>query len=199
MGKPQSYRDELDKIMWTTKGARYNGSRRCKRKHEVSTASTAILTLYIIGFSIAQYVPSFNIQKHICGYITYSTIVASIGILILSLLEGSKNYQVKSERLYNCANEINNLYSTLRSLHYDNSLNETKVMEIRNGYTELLLRYPDNHDPIDFELFKAQYKQEFDISYSSSTWIKMKSMIQMYWLYTALLIAPVLVFIFFFI
>lgn len=197
MEEPNSYRDELDKNMWTTKGSRYNGSRRCKRKHEISTACIAILTLYIIGLNLSQFIPALNIQPNLSRYITFSTLIASMGILILSLLEGSKNYLVKSERLYNCANEINKLYGKIRMFKYNCNVGDDSIMGIREAYNELLLRYPDNHEPIDYDLFRVQYrKKDFDISLGPAMWIRLKSVILMYWLYI-LLIVPLAISLFY--
>lgn len=190
MEQPKSFIEELDKAMWITKGSRYNGARRCTRKYELSTASSAILTLYIIGLSIAQSMPSFKIPQQLCGYINYSTIVASIGLLILSLLEGSKNYQLKAERLYNCSNDILNIYNQLRKIRYDQSINHLEVEQIRQNYNRVLQRYPDNHYPIDYELFRAQHRKDFELKLVSAVWIRIRSIIQTYWLYTTLVLAP---------
>lgn len=193
MNSIDKYAEELDMRMWKTKGSRYNAYRRYERKHWFSLASISMLTLYVFGLTLADFChiiePTAN-QKIIIPFIS---MVLSIAILILSLLEASKNYQIKSERLHNCAKEITNLYNELRKLictDISDVDKSNRLDEITKRYDDIIIKYAENHDPIDYELFLGEHSKEFNIGWFKKQWIFLKSLILAYWLYILLIISP---------
>ena len=157
MDQNKNYADELDDRMWKTKGSRFNKYRRYKIKHKTSLFTISIITLYVFVINLIGYCPDVvfsGIKSHL---IPFLSMILSILILILSLLEASRNYQIKSERLHNCAIEITNLYGDLKILKDSEKVDHGVLSDINKKYKYILEKYPENHDPIDYELFKASH------------------------------------------
>lgn len=156
-----SFIDNLDRKMWITKGARYNGSRRLLRKHNLSLATIAFLSAYVLTASVSQFTLPLTTQQ--LAVINFATIGMAIFILTLSLLESAHNYQSKSRSLHDCANEISSLLEKLNiaKVTLDDESLRGKVKEISKTYHDIIVRYGDNHEPIDNELFRAEHPKEF--------------------------------------
>jgi len=191
-----NYANELDMRMWKTKGSRYNAYRRYERKHWLSLASISILTLYVFGLTLADFCNTIKFTTNQQISIPFISMVLSIFILILSLLEASKNYQIKSERLHNCAKDIANVYNELRKVMHTNMPDEDKsnrLNDITMRYDSIIQKYGENHSPIDYELFIAEHYKQFNIGIINRQWIYIKSIIIPYWLYILLMASPPIV------
>jgi len=154
---------DLDSKMWKTRGSRYNADRRLKRKSNLSLATISLLSFYVLIISIVSSFSVFNLNNTETGFLTFISIVISIFIIVLSLLEASKEYSIKAERLYTCANEINRLMSELKfaqaTITEIDKL-EKEVYKIHNEYQLLIKNVKENHDDIDFDLFRVANKKK---------------------------------------
>lgn len=169
-----------------TRGCRFNASRRLNNQYQFSITSISILSVFGIAIPIIQN----NIDTTKCSNIntlyTLVSILLSIFILVLSLLEGSKNYQVKAERLHINAVEISSVYHQLEQLRDIPTKEEIeqKLKDINKKYDKLIRICPENHEPDDYLLFQAQYNENCKISRLRSTYLKIKY----YWLYFVLVL-----------
>jgi predicted nuclease with TOPRIM domain len=87
----------------------------------------------------------------------------SVFILVLSLLEASKEYSIKAERLFSCANEINDLMGNLKFIQatvVDRTKLEYDVKRINDEYHSLIKKVNENHDGIDYDIFRLSYKKK---------------------------------------
>jgi len=154
--------DDLDSKMWKTRGCRYNADRRLKRKSSLSLSTISFLSFYVLILSIVSSFSIFNLNSKESGFISFISIVISIFILVLSLLEASKEYSIKAERLYTCANEINKLMSELKfaqaTIKETDKL-ESEVHRIHIEYQSLIKNVKENHDDIDYDLFRLAYRK----------------------------------------
>lgn len=187
------YAEELSKRIWKTKGSRFNAARRLSNKNQFSITSISILSFYGIIIPIIQIVFASSQCLKLNNWFTFISIFLSIFILVLSLLEGSKNYQVKAERLYNNATKLATIYRDLeyikaRNLEYSSL--EKELKNILDKYDRKIESCPENHDTEDYELFKAQHRREFEINILESKWNIFKGYIRDYWLYWLFLIIP---------
>lgn len=179
-----------------TRGCRFNASRRLNNQYQFSITSISILSVFGIAIPIIQN----NIDTSKCSNINTSytlvSILLSIFILVLSLLEGSKNYQVKAERLHINAVEISFVYHQLEKLRDIQLKNnpkkeviEQRLKDINKKYEELIRICPENHEPDDYLLFQAQYNRNSSINKLISTYLKIKY----YWLYFVLVLTILIV------
>ncbi len=194
MESDKSFADELCSRIWKTKGARFNKSRRYKNNNKLSSASIAILTLCVFAITLAEYMGLFAVGDHGSKVAIFTSMVLSIFILILSLLESCRSYEVKAERLYNCANDLTVLYNRLRQIVKSSDPDkDASVANINDEYDNILQKYPENHDPKDYQLLQAEHYKEFDLNWFESQLIKIKYCFSSYWLYFLLPVSPLLV------
>lgn len=190
MCEKNEFAKELETKIWKTKGSRFNKSRRYKNKNRLSSMSISILTLYVLSITIAEstncFLPLFLNHETV----TFLTIILAIGILILSLHESSRGYELKGERLYNCANELTMLYNRLR-LIIVTDCSVDKLTQINDQYETIISKYNENQDPCDYSLFQAEHYKEFKLSKFESLLIKGKYYTSQYWLYFSLIVVPV--------
>ncbi len=149
----------LDSKMWKTRGCRYNSDRRLKRKSSLSLTAISFLSSYVLIVSIIPYFGIVKLSATQNDYFPLVSVVLSIFILVLSLLEASKEHSLKAERLYTCANKVNNLMSDLKfaqvNITDENKLKE-KVESINVLYHSVIDSYQENHNDLDFSLFKLE-------------------------------------------
>lgn len=178
----------MEKNIWITKGARFNASRRLIRKHNASIMTISILSLYNIGIGI---VPEHFLSQFISDdWQSPLAVLLSVFILILSLLEVSHSYELKSDRLHRNAVAISELSSL-------------EASEARKKYDELIRECPENHSPVDDKKFRAEHPHEFNLECEvkgykflgvTGWWYMLLSLADTYWLYCCLLFSPIVLF-----
>ena len=112
--------------------------------------------------------------------------LASVFVLILSLLEASKGYELKAERLHNSAMQLNGLYGEFLT----NANNPEGIASLIKRYHAQLEACPENHEPCDDALFRAEHYKDFELN-----WLQAKGIMAYYFLrqrifYIALLASP---------
>lgn len=163
------YIQSLRRRMWITQGSRFNASRRLNSKYQYSIYSISILSIYGISIPILQSMTILNKCSQINNIYSVISIILSISILILSLLDSSQNYQVKAERLLNNATSIKRL---IHELDYELANKDLKTLDdipqVRNiddRYCLCLEKCVENHEIDDYYLFMIQNYNEFNISW----------------------------------
>lgn len=175
---------KFDKKIWRTIGARFNAYRRLQRKQSASIFSISILSVYLMAEAI---IPEGTLPPEAEKWRKAFVVLASVFILILSLLEARKSYELKAERLHNNAMELNALYDSFKI-----SSNEDDKKKKVEDYHKLITACPENHEPCDEALFRASHGHEFGIGCCKVRWIKTTNFIQTYWLYATLILLPLL-------
>lgn len=191
-----AYAKSLDDRIWISRGSRFNAARRLNNKYQFSITSISILSIYGISIPIIQGIVDYSECPQINEIYTAVSIILSIFILVLSLLEGSKNYQVRADRLYNNAVNMSSLYREFEYLKQCESSDPEfpkKLYEISNKYEELIRECPDNHEFEDYELFRVQHRKNFNMSWIVGIYVRLKLIITDYWLYIFVLGIPPLV------
>ena len=180
------YAGTLRDKMWKTKGSRFNAVRRLNKKNQWSIASISILSVYGISIPIIQSNMDSTQCPQVNSWYNLIAILLSIFILVLSLLEGSQNYQIRAERLHQSAMEISALHSKLDYLFkcqlQDKRLS-SKLEKIVMRYEELVSNCPENHEIDDYTLFRVQHRDYFKICKIYAKCIEIKLFFQNYWLY----------------
>lgn len=151
--------NELKTKIWKTKGARFNASRRLQARKIWGGYLVSALSIYILAIGIFSLT-----QTHTNITLNLLSIIGSLLILVFSLHEGSLNAEQKAERHHVCAKDLTTLYDkvSLQIQIADYSKAETLIEE----YARIIDRSPENHELIDYELFKTEHK-DFEIPYLS--------------------------------
>jgi hypothetical protein len=188
-----TYAAKLNSRMWTTKGSRFNAARRLNKKYQFSLTSISVLSIYGILIPLLQGLLK-NIQcQKVNDIYNFISLFLSVFTLVISLLEGAKNYQIRAEKLHQNAIEISTLQRELEYLFVSDSTNPDlikKVGEISDRYENVVKDCKENHESEDYTLFTTQHRKEFNVSRIQGFFIRLKLIIIDYWLYIFVLGIP---------
>lgn len=184
---------ELDRKMWITKGARFNAHQRLMSKHIWSIATISYLSVLVIIVTLIRYIPAISLTEKQNDVTAFSAIVLALFILILSLLEASRSHQMKAMELHNCARDVATLYNRLRqTLSNPSDKDRVSVSEqltkIASQYDEIMNRCQENHDVIDYDIFRLQHKEDFNLGLLECTKIYINNIIKTFLPYLAIIL-----------
>lgn len=147
--------DELRTLAWITSGSRYNAARRLARKELISTSSLSFFSAICIILAFYQKIYS-PITPEKTQIIDISSIIISIFVLTISLIEWGNRSSTKSETLYENAEKLNAFHRKINILKDDEDLSQEKMIKLQNEYDLIKSMIRVNHKPIDYEYFMAE-------------------------------------------
>lgn len=165
---PNRLSDPLLGKMWKTKSARFNAHARLLTKHWLSTTATAILSFYLIVASLIPLVYEANMPPAGSKFLAVITLVISILLIIVTLIESARNYHGEAERMHKCALSISEIYNRLQAMKLD--LADQNRIALNDEYSSVLLRYEINHKDIDFVKFQVAFADDLNIRGARRTW-----------------------------
>ncbi|GAA4498959.1 SLATT domain-containing protein [Pseudaeromonas paramecii] len=157
-----SFDKQLNYNLWSTSRTRYIAARRLRSKDARSSKAIAFLSAYMIIFTLSDYLFLSHLKGYNGSYILFLNVTFSLLILIFSQLESSASYGVRAVKFHECGLEISRLYKMLRRLksryegHEKDDAFYKQVEAIDDEYDQVLKNY-ENHELMDFELFKSNY------------------------------------------
>ena len=188
----ESLYSSLDKAMWITKHSRYIASDRLRKKHLLSVYTISILSVYVIVLSLLV---RYGFVPRNSNFYELISVISAIFILVLSLAESSKNYNVASERLFSSGNEIRDLLDELKKYKNDSEYDVSAIEKLSKKYSHVLKECGENHETVDYHLFKAQRVSDFnDMNMYYSLIYRGKFYLNIYWFYFVLMFLPPLLF-----
>lgn len=180
--------DSLDRTMWITKHCRYIASDRLRKKHFLSIYTISILSIYVIILSLLG---KYGFSSRDANLYELLSITSAISILVLSLAEGGKNYNVSSERLFSSGNQIRDLLDELKKYKVDSENSISAIENLSKQYSHILKECGENHETTDYHFFKAQRAAEFKgMNLFYSLCFRVKYHLNIYWFYCALIFSP---------
>lgn len=157
----KDYLTELRTTIWRTAGARYNASRRLKRKELFSTVSLTFFSVITICLAVIQNIYSSNISQSLGlgNYLTALSILSGIFLLAISLMEWGARNGSNADALHKNAEELNALQRRLQLEIF--KINDVPgdwsiCAELSTEYEAIQSRYDVNHAPLDDWLFLVQ-------------------------------------------
>lgn len=144
---------------WRTAGARYNASRRLKRREWVSTSSLALLSALSIAVAFSQKVYAKS-GTPLDDYLSVVAMGLGVLLLVISLLEWGAGYGVRAGELFKNAEQLTNFQfkvaQTLEAMNVGAAVSMLEVDSLRLEYEAVKDRCTTNHQPIDDALFRAE-------------------------------------------
>jgi|GEM_PF-4564151 len=194
---------QLNYNLWSTSRTRFIAARRLRSKDIRSSKAIAFLSAYLILFTLVDYLFLSKLNGYNSSFILFFNITLSLMILIFSQLESSASYGVRAVKFHECGMEINRIYKKLRLLKskYENNEKDfafyKEVSDLDDKY-ENILRTSENHEYMDFELFKATYPKfkDHDLSTIDIVTIKVKYYFKDMFIYHLVTYFPLFVFIY---
>jgi len=144
--------------VWRTPSARYNASRRLKRREIFSTISLALFSSMSVAVAFVQRiyaVPASGADN----YLTALSACLGIFLLTISLTEWGASTGAKAEALYKNAEDLNGLQRKLAlqlsKLEFGQTLGWPEVDALAGEYESTKSSCRHNHEPIDDSYFRA--------------------------------------------
>jgi len=182
----------LDKV-WTTKGSRFNAHRRLLGKHSASQFALAVLSIYAIAASVATLVLSPEKYPNLLPAMSAGTIVASVFILVQSLLESAKNYQLRAYQMLRCGEKLSEMYNVLSAERDLGIVTQERYLAAVETYSEILADYSENHSDIDYLLFTAHHKRRngnTNAQWLNAQWQSLKNVVHVWGSSSVYIMAP---------
>jgi len=183
------------KKLWETKGARFISANRLELHDKWSTITLSVVSVYIITLNLTILLENRpGIFSN--GNITFSTICLSILLLVLSLIQSSRNYKIRASKYHECGRKIDDLYNKVCIWkHTDASPSIDDLKNINIEYLKLLDNY-ENHKQIDYSLFMSNnlsdYKEKIRCKLSFWLYVKIWYNFTTVWVYWSVLLIPLL-------
>jgi len=158
----ENYAKLLYQKIWKTKGTRFIAQKRLETVGQLSTWAIALNSVYVIIISLLSLKPFSNYSKLPPEYISLIAIFFSLIILVLSLIENSKNYKSKADSFHQCGKDLSYQYEKLIQImdKYGKEVGVTEqIYAIGLSYQNILDKYPINHLTIDYDLFLSSEKE----------------------------------------
>lgn len=192
---PRRNTDNLLKKMWQTKSSHFNAQVRLMRKHRLSIAATSVLAFYLFAVSAVQLGFENSISPFGLKAMTVATLIMSVFLLMIVLLEGGMNYAGDAERMHRSALKISELYNEFQAMSVADA--ETNRGAMAQRYSELLERFEKNHKDLDYNLFRIPNARELAIPWGMYCAMLARTAllgIAEYWFYFVLVLLPPIAF-----
>lgn len=163
----KDFLEELKHKLWSTRGSRLRASERLKTQNLFSYLSTSLLSAYLIIFGLLSvYNLHISNPQLSDNLIPFSITSVSIFLLVFSLFENAKRYEIRAIEFHNCSLEIARLYNelqTFKSYNKDATIQEIEnvAMILQDKYQTILEKY-ENHKQIDNKIFKLEHRDYYD-------------------------------------
>lgn len=194
------YDRELNYKIWSTYKARFNAASRLHRKHELSTKALALLSGYLIIFSLITTLLPSAASGGSAQVLLFLSVSMSIIILVIGQLETAQDFSVRSHKYHRSGLEVSKLYKKLRALktRYKDRTDETFLTEVEklsDSYDDILHR-SENHEDIDNLMFRASKPdyEDHNLKGGEVVWIKLRYYVGEFWFYYAAMILPPILF-----
>jgi len=200
----KSHRDYLDKTfleelnykIWVSKGCRFEADKRLLTISHWSNLCTSILSVYLIAVGLLSVYNIYNQDWLNENIIAYSITCISILLLVFSQIENAKDFTSKAKQFHNCGLQLSELYNELRifkTLTDSPSLEDKKnfAEKISRKYERILERH-ENHDPIDYDIFRAKKREYFELTKFEVFIINLRYYIKTKLIYHSLILLPII-------
>lgn len=186
------FAEDLLRQVWTTKGARFNAHRRLRSQGKQSILAISLLSSYVLIITLLTVFPAITLSDF-QSQLSFGTLAMAILILVLSVLEGAKEYALRGERMHQCAIELSGLYADIKlecEKHADKVSVSSFIPAAAKRYQEILARTAENHEILDYKYFQSQYPSEFDLTKLQVFVTKTLWLIRVYGFHMLLIWAP---------
>jgi len=187
----KTFSEDLDFKIWATKGTKFVAHERLLLKHKLSNQSLSYLTAYVV---IVNLIPLFSTTKHLLSadLISFATTVLSILILVFGQIEAAAEYNLKALKQHECGRQLSKLHLELGEITLSKGSEDQKEAKYRliaQKYSDILDAY-ENHDSIDYMLFKVKSPSKYTVSANTKWKTRVKYYASNVFLYHFLIFSP---------
>jgi len=177
--------------MWVTRGCFFVLSDRLKRKARYSIGAITLLSFYVFIISMIALIFASDMPKFDGVALSSISIILSVLIIIVALLENSKEYPLGAEHAFQTAHALENLYNRYEAFLQKNA--STDDMGFRNQYNEILRAARLGRKAIDYHQFQLQNANAFEMSnlriIVTGALVAGEAVLE-YWIYATMAVLP---------
>lgn len=177
--------------MWVTRGCFFVLSDRLKRKARYSIGAITLLSFYVFTISMMALIFTSDMPKIDGIALSSISIILSVLIIIVTLLENSKEYPLGAEHAFQTAHALENLYNRYEALLQKNACADD--MDFRNQYNEILRAARLGRKAIDYHQFQLQNAAAFGMStlriIATAALVAGEAALE-YWIYATMAVLP---------
>lgn len=154
MSGPPWEANPLMGTIWKTKNSRFNAADRLRRRHWWKTIALGVMSIYILALSVLPKFLTTDQASAEFDFVGFTPVVASVLVLVLSIMTAFDEDVVRSKYLYDNAKALSNLYHHYK-LFAESAPTAEELNEfgdrMRKRYDKAMGRCPYNHDDLDFK------------------------------------------------
>lgn len=183
--------DELSFRIWVTRGCYFTMSERLKRKARYSVASVTFLSFYVVALSIIQLIDAQRLSAVQPQTLAAANLILSIFIIVVTLLESSKEYRLEAEFAWDTGQKLAGLHGRLEAKPAAERQATEEAFALE--YSEAMTAVRNQRSTIDYIVFRLENAKSFRLGF----WERVDLRIEFvwnatieYWLYVALIVVP---------
>lgn len=157
---------EFKDRLWKTKGCRFAAHDRLQKKHYAHTFTISFLSLLAIVAAVVGITFATRLTDTAVIFLNIGIIALSLFILIVSLLEGGRNYLVTAEYLHRCGVRMVSLINRYEGLERKGEISDADFTRVSEDYEQALRECPANHETVDYAKVMADNSETFGLGLS---------------------------------
>lgn len=178
--------------MWVTRGCYFVVSDRLKRKGRYSVGAITLLSFYVFVISLFTLVFGNTIPSYYPAILSTLSIVLSVFIIIITLLEDSKKYILDAEHASHIAHELEALFN-----RYEVALMTPPPPDgkFQLEYATVLNSARFTRRAVDYHLFQLLNLNAFKLGWGQivlMTFYFILETVMEYWIYASMILLPLI-------
>jgi len=174
--------------------SRFAANKRLEAKAHATMIGLQVANIYTIaiGILLIQFQGSLSIAP-IAATLNYVSLIASVFVQIMALIENFKNYGSKAKDMHDCAMRVNDLH---QNLELETQADWRILRWYQQQYHLAIKDYAVNHDQIDYEaalLEHAAAKGPRHVEMADLWWWRVRYACNVYGLTALILVSPIAV------
>jgi hypothetical protein len=163
--------------MRVTKGTRFNAASRLEGRDRKMALLVALTSALVIALTFVPF--AYQLPKVVIADLSVVTMLASVLILAVSLVQYSNNDAVIAEQHHRCGLEINELRGQL--IARGETVDPAELHKFAEKYARILDKYSVNHDGVDFDQYRLEHPDVYRLSWIERLFIRIKLLVMGQW------------------
>jgi hypothetical protein len=163
--------------MNVTKGARFNAARRLEGRDRKMALVVALASALVIALTFVPF--AYQLPKVVIADLSVVTMLASVLILAISLIQYSNDDAVNAEQHHRCGLEVNQLRGELSAK--GDGVDVTELRTFTERYARILDKYSVNHDAVDFDQYRIEHSEKYQLSWAERLTIRIRACVVTQW------------------
>lgn len=138
---------------------------RLQKKCNNSNISVTILSVSVVSFGIFLFLFDGSLPGYYSRIINALTMIASIMVIVITLHENGRKYDVRATRMLIAAKSLDVLYHQLSRAFLSDDLTDSQIEHMWRTYKDIQAEAQEMNEPVDEHYYEAfeQHKTKFTL------------------------------------